>query len=260
MYFRARYYDPSTGEFTSPDPLEYVDGMSLYRGYFVINWIDSSGLNCDPASSCCVEYCYREGHDIGYCSKCCGKEPHCEIKNGPSYNVVGDVPLVPDRGRQRFPFELSASFVNDPDNGAHCKCCEIRQDIKWNKKFHDANGGPPHETFTPPEDQPDTWWEDRHAVETEIRHGHRLRPGRANKVDQYLDDQGNWDQLNGCHYCGSDAPSAADPLPGKYLGSIFSFRLRIVDVCVDPPNEITLRTSDVIHVKLRSKNPLEPIK
>jgi hypothetical protein len=33
MVLRARYYDPSTGEFTSPDPLEYVDGMSLYRGY-----------------------------------------------------------------------------------------------------------------------------------------------------------------------------------------------------------------------------------
>jgi RHS repeat-associated protein len=35
MYFRARCYDPATGEFISKDPLEYVDGMSLYRGYFV---------------------------------------------------------------------------------------------------------------------------------------------------------------------------------------------------------------------------------
>jgi hypothetical protein len=33
MYFRARYYDPNTGEFTSRDPLEYVDGMSQYRGF-----------------------------------------------------------------------------------------------------------------------------------------------------------------------------------------------------------------------------------
>jgi hypothetical protein len=41
---RARYYDPSTGEFTSPDPLEYVDGMSLYRGYFVMVEIDPNGL------------------------------------------------------------------------------------------------------------------------------------------------------------------------------------------------------------------------
>ena len=35
MYFRARCYDSQTGEFASQDPLEYVDGMSLMRGYFV---------------------------------------------------------------------------------------------------------------------------------------------------------------------------------------------------------------------------------
>ena len=44
MYFRARYYDPNTGEFISRDPLEYVDGMSLYRGYFVPGATDPSGL------------------------------------------------------------------------------------------------------------------------------------------------------------------------------------------------------------------------
>ena len=33
MYFRARYYNPLTGEFLSRDPMEFVDGMSLYRGY-----------------------------------------------------------------------------------------------------------------------------------------------------------------------------------------------------------------------------------
>ena len=43
MYFRARHYDPTTGEFVSQDPLEYVDGMSLYRGYFVPGGIDPSG-------------------------------------------------------------------------------------------------------------------------------------------------------------------------------------------------------------------------
>ena len=44
MYFRARYYDPATGEFISRDPLEYVDGMSLYRGYFVPGGVDPFGL------------------------------------------------------------------------------------------------------------------------------------------------------------------------------------------------------------------------
>ncbi len=47
LLIRARYYDPMTGEFTSRDPLEYVDGMSLYRGYFGINGVDPEGLGCE---------------------------------------------------------------------------------------------------------------------------------------------------------------------------------------------------------------------
>ena len=43
LHFRARYYDPNLGEFISRDPLEYVDGMSLYRGYFVPGQLDSNG-------------------------------------------------------------------------------------------------------------------------------------------------------------------------------------------------------------------------
>ena len=45
MYFRARYYHPNSGEFISQDPLEYVDGMSQYRGYFVLNKVDPNGKN-----------------------------------------------------------------------------------------------------------------------------------------------------------------------------------------------------------------------
>jgi RHS repeat-associated protein len=44
MYFRARYYDPTTGEFCSRDPLEYVDGMSQYRGYFATVGVDPFGF------------------------------------------------------------------------------------------------------------------------------------------------------------------------------------------------------------------------
>ncbi len=43
LLIRARYYDPLTGEFTSRDPLEYLDGMSLYRGYFVPGGVDPFG-------------------------------------------------------------------------------------------------------------------------------------------------------------------------------------------------------------------------
>lgn len=36
-------YAPTTGEFLSRDPLEYVDGMSLYRAYFVPAMMDPMG-------------------------------------------------------------------------------------------------------------------------------------------------------------------------------------------------------------------------
>jgi RHS repeat-associated protein len=43
MYFRARYYNPLTGEFLSRDPLEFVDGMSMYRGYMRLDDVDPEG-------------------------------------------------------------------------------------------------------------------------------------------------------------------------------------------------------------------------
>ncbi len=46
MYFRARYYSAELGRFIGRDPLGYVDGMSLYRGYFVPIHTDPLGLWC----------------------------------------------------------------------------------------------------------------------------------------------------------------------------------------------------------------------
>ena len=52
IYFRARYYDPTTGEFTSRDPLEYVDGMSLMRGYLAMQKVDPSGYSSCASTDC----------------------------------------------------------------------------------------------------------------------------------------------------------------------------------------------------------------
>jgi len=45
FYFRARNYDANLGQFISRDPIGYVDGMSLYRGYFAVNGVDAFGLD-----------------------------------------------------------------------------------------------------------------------------------------------------------------------------------------------------------------------
>jgi RHS repeat-associated protein len=43
-YFRARYYHAQLGRFISRDPIGYVDGMNLYRAYFVPGQTDPQGL------------------------------------------------------------------------------------------------------------------------------------------------------------------------------------------------------------------------
>jgi hypothetical protein len=65
MYYRARYYDTAVGEFISPDPLEYVDGMSQYRAYFVPGATDPLGLCPKPTTVCCKgEFRPTRFHDV----------------------------------------------------------------------------------------------------------------------------------------------------------------------------------------------------
>jgi hypothetical protein len=44
VYKRARYYDATSGEFVSRDRLGFVNGRSLYRGYFAMRYVDPLGL------------------------------------------------------------------------------------------------------------------------------------------------------------------------------------------------------------------------
>jgi RHS repeat-associated protein len=74
-YFRARYFDSDLGRFISRDPLRYVDGLSLYRGFFVPSNMDPSGLRtcseeCEPQGppgngryEACMAACVEDGQD-----------------------------------------------------------------------------------------------------------------------------------------------------------------------------------------------------
>ena len=44
MYFKNRYYSTSMGSFVTRDPKEYIDGMSMYLGYFGGQGADALGL------------------------------------------------------------------------------------------------------------------------------------------------------------------------------------------------------------------------
>ena len=57
-YFRARIYSAQLGRFLSRDPLGFVDGMSLYRAYFVPGGVDPMGLEkCWQEKQACVKGC-----------------------------------------------------------------------------------------------------------------------------------------------------------------------------------------------------------
>ena len=59
MYYRRRFYSPELGRFISRDPLKYVDGMSMYRAYFVVDGLDPSGMSTDQS------YDWTDAEEIG---------------------------------------------------------------------------------------------------------------------------------------------------------------------------------------------------
>jgi RHS repeat-associated protein len=95
MFYRARYYDPGTGEFVSRDPLEYVNGMSLYRAYFIQSRVDPNGLKATciglgfdftAAIGC--------GYTHGYCFDDCGNTAwvsFCRLSVGIGAGINGGV-------------------------------------------------------------------------------------------------------------------------------------------------------------------------
>ena len=130
LYFRARIYSAQLGRFISRDPLGFVDGMSLYRAYFVPGDVDPEGLlsvTVDDAYDkgvkkikSCYEFCYqkyfavdKDGNAIGifpsigrevrlkWYANCIAK---CDDNNKPFDKVVPvpppgpahDDPCVPD--------------------------------------------------------------------------------------------------------------------------------------------------------------------
>jgi RHS repeat-associated protein len=63
-YYRARYYDPSTGRFLSEDPIRFKGGSNFYR--YVDNrpvlYRDATGLlrDCDQEQIDCFNDCYKK--------------------------------------------------------------------------------------------------------------------------------------------------------------------------------------------------------
>ncbi len=70
MFYRNRMYSTSRGRFLQRDPIGYVDGLNLYRAYFVMSGVDALGLTENPfvpqspedfieeiEAEACIDYC-----------------------------------------------------------------------------------------------------------------------------------------------------------------------------------------------------------
>jgi RHS repeat-associated protein len=79
-YFRARYFEPELGVFISRDPLGFVDGQSVYQGWFELQFeIDYEGLACTQRTQVPGEI-----KDNG-----CGAEKGMPFPNGgPTYDFT----------------------------------------------------------------------------------------------------------------------------------------------------------------------------
>jgi RHS repeat-associated protein len=64
-HYRARWYDALSGRFCSRDPAGYVDGMSLYRGYFVPDGLDPFGEKNIPIGEACIRITVVEEKPCG---------------------------------------------------------------------------------------------------------------------------------------------------------------------------------------------------
>lgn len=124
-------------------------------------------------------------------------------------------------GNKKARFSLGATF-----GGSTARCCEVRQYIRWDQRFHTRAGGPPHSGF-PSSATYDNWYEDRDTADK--RYGHRGGPHadpRPSCGDEYLDSAGARDQANGTRYCGRDGPEGFSTDVGQW-----QFQLRVIDTC-----------------------------
>jgi hypothetical protein len=169
----------------------------------------------------------------------------CSVSTGPAFTPKGKIPVATWGGRKRASFSLAASFKTSASwwefwSSPDPACCSVRQYIKWDKTYHDDNGGPPHPGF-PSSATYDTWYEDRDRRDK--RYGHRSGPHSdpiADCGDEYLRG-GTRDQANGDTYCGKDNPNIPDRLNGTW-----QFQLKAIDTC---NSDKVKATSSVITVK-----------
>jgi hypothetical protein len=159
-----------------------------------------------------------------------------DIVEEPSYDQSGVLEGERKSDHKNAEFEFSAKFDPLPA-GATRHPLEVRQYIRWDKKYEETAGGPPPHFGSAPAD---VWHEDRspdsRATDTQpvmpgMRYGHRDGPYANQFQDQDGSDryeeagQGSVsERLLGEEYVGNDSPKVTLASQGQ-----FDFHLKAVD-------------------------------
>ena len=148
-YFRARYFDVGLGRFISRDPLRYVDGVSLYFGYFVPQSTDPTGLK----TICCKEIKERwetldtaDAPDVeGYENEgfmACILERLKETSPGTHDDVTKPNPMIPDRpptshqDNIEFMVETAVKLVMFTQASKWCRTRKCVKEVPYTYTYH----------------------------------------------------------------------------------------------------------------------------
>jgi RHS repeat-associated protein len=231
VYGRSRFLHAVVGGWSQRDD-HYRDSLNLYEALRSrpIVLADPYGTDSSDVYAS-IERAQRCIH------------PRCSVRSGPTYTPHGHVAPPRNLGNEDQPFDMSATFVNDPGNGLAPRCCEVRQYIQWDAAFAATQPhGVPHHGF-PRGSPPNTWYEDRDEMDKE-RYGHRSGPhSDPGSNDEYL-TAGSRDEANGATFSGHDDPGKFS-IFGPPLRGVWKYKIEVVDVCngervVAGPDTITI--------------------
>jgi RHS repeat-associated protein len=137
-YYRARYYDPSTGRFLSQDPIVFIGGVNFYRYVrnSATNFGDPGGTNTAPLP---IETEPVLGPVATWCAAnpilCLGifdgallvNDAYGGYKLGVAYGLWGN-PSSSDTQRQRE-YDLAKRFCDSPAPAGSNPCATLRNQI-----------------------------------------------------------------------------------------------------------------------------------
>ena len=126
VYKRARYYSPNQGRFVGRDPAGYVDGQSLYAGYFAAHFgKDPSGLydftvddqKCTVTLNFKMQFFFKDGPKASWTGKAQKRAWMASAETAIESAWSGKRVLVGKAGWSETKYGMGTEWIADPCTG-----------------------------------------------------------------------------------------------------------------------------------------------